>query len=88
MRVIAYVEVECDDCGKCLRRLGLGAKADDKRVENRLFRLLGEMAVRHGWRMEGPSVWAGDLCSSCWSAEKTLLPIDNSNPIPIRRLAL
>jgi hypothetical protein len=85
VKIILWVEVECDDCGRRLRRLAVPGTPADLEAEVLLFASLCLMVVARDWRMEGyPSLWAGDLCSSCWTNEKRLLSIDNSTPI--RRL--
>ena len=71
MKVIAYAELTCDDCGRTLRRLAPARTSD--LFEDQINAALLAMAKRHLWRVEGPSVMAGDLCKECQIQEAKLI---------------
>lgn len=71
MIIIVSATVQCDDCGRILRRL-VGCEGwpwvwtDTPNRRKHILRRLGMFALRRNWRMEGqPSQWAGDLCNTC-----------------------
>ena len=70
MRVIASVEIQCDDCGHILRRQAVPHLPDLPFTRRKIMRRLVVLATRRGWSMEGPGLMAGDTCPSCTAHEK------------------
>jgi hypothetical protein len=65
MLVIAYAQLTCDSCNRSLVVLASRTAPPTKFNIKRILRRLEVLAARHQWRMEGPSMWAGDMCETC-----------------------
>lgn len=65
MRVVQGAIIECDGCGKAFARLAPPHTPHTKRTERRVMGNAVKAATARRWRVEGPSLMAGDACPRC-----------------------
>lgn len=65
MKVIRSAEIQCDDCGRILRRQAAPHTPDLPFTRRRLKIDLIRLATDRHWLREGSSLLAGDLCPRC-----------------------
>jgi len=69
MRALAFAQVDCDGCGKAFRRMAPPHTPATRSAERALLRKTFAAAQARRWRVEGPSLMAGDACPRCKVAE-------------------
>lgn len=74
MRILTSMEIQCDDCGRTLRRIAPPHTPDNPQTRAQLELHLIRLATTSHWLREGSSLMAGDLCPRCTAQLTRALP--------------